>query len=138
MKPILCGDIDISYILQNLGNLPGLIYMTAHYHEDFKISKTVDKFFETYVKLFGHPPTSISATYFDAYLLALDSIERAKSFDREKINYQIRNTKNFVGITGSITIDSNTGDAEKSVLILQIRQGLVTYVTRITKEILGK
>ncbi len=73
----------------------------------------------------------------DSYIILLDAIERLKSLDREKIAKAIRNTKNFPGVSGYITV-GNDGNTIKSVLMLRIRNEQIVYIDRISLEMLRK
>lgn len=66
----------------------------------------------------------------DAFSLALDAIKRANSFDPTAIRDAIAATKDYPGVTGSITINE-TGDAVKDAVVLQVKNGVFTYLTTV-------
>lgn len=104
------------------------LYLTAHYHQDSPAAnKNAEMFLQKFSQLFSKSkPSSLSALGFDAYMILLDSISRANSFNKDKINEQIRKTANFPGATGFITIDKN-GDTIKSVTMVRIENGKFVY-----------
>ena len=63
-----------------------------------------------------------AAHAYDAYLILLDAITRANSTDPIAIRDAIANTKNFVGATGTISLDKN-GDAVKQVIVKTVTNG---------------
>jgi branched-chain amino acid transport system substrate-binding protein len=84
-----------------------------------------------------HPdkdPNVNAALGYDAYMIILDAIKRAGSFDPAKISAALAQTKGFVGVTGVTTINE-THDAEKPVGIVVIQGGKKTYVGSIQPEI---
>lgn len=70
---------------------------------------------------------------YDAYLLALDAIERAGSTDPQAIRNALAATKDFPGATGPISFDDK-GDATKPVVIDALHNGEVQFVTLIRKK----
>ncbi len=75
---------------------------------------------------------AVTALGYDSYNLLLDAIERAGSVDTNAIRDAIAETVDFVGATGSITIDEN-GDAEKTEAIIKVvKDGKFTYLDSVT------
>ena len=60
-----------------------------------------------------------------AYMVA-DALERAGSADREKLKDALAATKDFKGITGTLTMDEFHNPI-KAVTILKIEGGVPTY-----------
>lgn len=91
---------------------------------DAKTDMTVmfDKFIKIYQKKYGKKsnPESAVALGFDAYLLAVNAMNYAKtSEDGEKIKEKLAQTRAFPGASGAINLDPN-GDPIKSVVVLAI------------------
>jgi branched-chain amino acid transport system substrate-binding protein len=127
----LAGDGAEAPQLLTIGGsaVDGLYYTTSFNaeHPSTEIGKEfVQKYLETYKTL----PSAFAALGFDSYLLLRDAIQRAGSADPVKINAAIRSTKDFEGVTGSITIDAS-GDAVKSAVVNEVLNGKFTYVTTI-------
>ena len=93
------------------------------------MSPIAKKFTENWRKTFpGKDPNALTACGYDSYMLILDAIKRAKSDDPEKITAALAATKNFAGVTGNTTINASH-DAEKSVGIMQIKNGKRVFLT---------
>ena len=73
----------------------------------------------------------MAALGYDAYMLVLDAIERANSFNPEDIRNAIAATKDFPGVTGSITINE-TGDAVKDAVVLVVKDGAFKYLSTVS------
>ncbi len=114
---ILAGDgADAPELIEIGGTAVDGLLFTTHYHPKAVDNPVARKFLDTYKKKYGKEPAALSALGYDAYMVLLDAIERAKSFDGTKIAEEIRKTKNFMGATGTITINE-LGDAVKTVTV---------------------
>ncbi len=104
------------------------LFLTAGYHADSPaFNENAELFLEAYEEKYpGEKPSMFAGLGFDAYLVLRDAIERAGELDREKVAKAIRETKNFPGSTGFITI-TDEGNAEKSVVIVRIEDGQYIY-----------
>jgi len=81
----------------------GALYFT-HYHADaFKSSEAI-KFATTFKQRFGLDPNHDAALAYDAYMLMLDAIERAKSVDGDAIAQALLATKDFQAVASKITM----------------------------------
>jgi branched-chain amino acid transport system substrate-binding protein len=84
-----------------------------------------EEFARAYAKKYGDEtaPSAAAMLGFDAYMLALDAIERAGTSVRtERIRDALARTHSFPGASGNITFDEN-GDPIKSVPITAVRNG---------------
>ncbi|MDR2089006.1 MAG: ABC transporter substrate-binding protein [Clostridiales Family XIII bacterium] len=84
-----------------------------------------DAFTRAYAKEYGEEaePSAAILLGFDAYMLALDAIERAGTSVRtERIRDELMRTRSFPGASGNITFDEN-GDPIKSVPIAAVQDG---------------
>ncbi len=79
---------------------------------------------------YGEAPSAMAALGYDAYMLVVDAIERANSFDPKAIRDAMAATENFEGVTGFITIN-DTGDAVKDAVVLEVRDGAFKYLTTV-------
>ena len=98
------------------------------------ITEMTPVFLQQYKKKYGEDavPSSAVALGFDAYMLAIDAINRAGTWqDGEKVAKALASTKKFPGASGSITFD-NKGDPIKSVVIKTVHDGEI--VPRYTVE----
>ena len=104
-------------------------YFSNHYSPDDP-NPRVQKFIASYKAAYGSVPDSLAALGYDAAMVAVDAIKRAPSFDRAAIRDAIAQTKNFHGVTGSITLDEKR-NATKSAVVLQVGKGQTKYVDTI-------
>jgi branched-chain amino acid transport system substrate-binding protein len=104
-------------------------YFSNHYSPDDP-SPRVKKFIADYKTAYGSVPDSLAALGYDAAMVAVDAIKRAPSFDRAVIRDAIAQTKNFHGVTGTITLDEKR-NATKSAVVLEVGKGKTKYVDTI-------
>lgn len=79
-------------------------------------------------------PNVNAALGYDSYMIIMDAITRAGSAEPQAITDALAATKDFVGATGTTTINK-THDAEKPVGLVVIKDGKKTYVDSITPEL---
>ena len=96
-------------------------YFTTHYAPDQPDAR-VRAFIAAYQDAYHATPDAMAALAYDAARLALDAIARAKSTDPESVRAALAATRDFPGVTGSITMGAGR-DPAKSVMVLQIRDG---------------
>jgi len=99
-------------------------FISSHFAPDDKDPK-VQAFVKDYEKKYGVKPGSFSALGYDTYALVADAIKRAKSTSSEDINTAIITTKNFQGITGSITMDEFRNTKKAAVVLETTPAGFV-------------
>ena len=91
----------------------------------------VQNFVKKYNAKYSKAPDAMAALGYDAALILADAIKRAGSTDSKKLRDAIADTKNFSGVTGSITIDKDR-NASKPLTILQIVNGKYHFAQRIS------
>ena len=89
-----------------------------------KTQEFLDAFAEEYGK--DELAAGVTALGFDAYLLAIETIEKAGAVDGPTLRDTLAATKNFEGATGYVTLDEN-GDAVKPAVIKTIQGGQFVY-----------
>lgn len=105
-------------------------YFSNHYSAQSKDPKVV-KFVTAFKKRYGaEPPDALAAVAYDAAYLLADAIKRAGAPDRAKIRDALASTKNFPGVTGTISIDKNR-NAIKPAVVLQVKGNEGVYVTTV-------
>ena len=87
-------------------------------------------FIEKYKAKNGKPPSALSAGGYDALKLVIEALGRAKDLTSESLRLALEQTKDFKGVTGTITIDEGH-NAKKPVPVLKIVQGTFKYDTSI-------
>jgi branched-chain amino acid transport system substrate-binding protein len=129
--PLLGGDGWESPILAKIAGdaINGCFYSNHYSPQD--PSPRVQEFIQKYKKLNGNTPDSMAALAYDATQILRDAINRAGSLSGTAIAAQLAKTKDFDGVTGKITIDEHR-NAVKSAVILEMKNGVPTYVTTIT------
>lgn len=129
---VLGGDAMDNPEIVSIGGktVEGFSFTTFAYAPEMpNMSPIAKKFTENWAKAFpGKQPNALSAVAYDSYMLIMDAIVRANSDDPEKITAALAATKNFPGVTGDTTINA-THDAEKSVGIMQIKDGKRVFLT---------
>jgi branched-chain amino acid transport system substrate-binding protein len=124
-KPILGGDgWNNENFFNNGGNQLQEGYYCTHWVEDIKTQISQD-----FVKK-HKTVTDKAALAYDAVSILKDAIERAGASDRSKIKDALAKTKNFTGVTGEISFNSN-GDPIKSAVIMKIDNGEIKYLKTI-------
>lgn len=103
---------------------------SSHYAAEAATTAASQPFVEAFKKKYNETPSAMAALGYDAYMLVVDAIERAGSFEPAKIRDAIAATKDFQGVTGSITINT-TGDAVKDAVVLEVKDGKFVYLTTV-------
>ena len=125
----LGGDTwEVPEIIEVAGDAAEGAYFSTHFDEKVMTTEMTKKFVEAYRKKYNTEPNAFAALGFDAYLLILDAITRAKSSKPEAIKESLETTKGFQGATGVITLDEN-GDAIKDAIVKKIEKGAFKFVT---------
>ena len=104
-------------------------YFSNHYSPDDP-NPRIQKFIADYKAAYGSVPDALAALGYDAAMVAVDAIKRAPSFDRAAIRDAIAATKNFPGVTGTITLDDKR-NATKPAVVLEVGKGKTKYVATI-------
>jgi branched-chain amino acid transport system substrate-binding protein len=116
---------DAESLLTDAGDEMEGAYFTNHYAPDMD-SPNSKAFVAKYKERFKRDPSSLGAMGYDAAMVLVDSIKRAKVDTPEGIRDAIAETKGFQGATGTITINSER-NAEKPVVIVQIKGKKYTF-----------
>ena len=91
-------------------------YFSNHYSVDDP-APAVRKFVEAYKAKYGAEPDSIAATSYDAMRLLADAITRAGSTEGRRIRDALAATKDFAGVTGTITMDADRNPIKPAVIL---------------------
>ena len=104
-------------------------YFSNHYSPDDP-NPRIQKFIADYKAAFGSVPDSLAALGYDAAMVAVDAMRRAQSLDRASVRDAIAQTRNFPGVTGTITLDEKR-NATKPAVVLEVGKGKTKYVATI-------
>lgn len=126
--PLIGGDGWDSEQLYAIGGsaLHGSFF-TNHY-SPYDSDPKVQKFVNSYKSKYNSLPDALAATAYDAALIMFDAIKRANSLDGTAIRDSLAATKDFPGVTGSVTFNQNR-DAVKPIVMIEIKEG-GTYAVR--------
>jgi len=81
--------------------------------------ESVQRFVKEFEARFGRIPSQPAARAYDATRLLFDAIERAGKVDAAAIRDAMRNTKNFNGLQGTISINPENGEYQGGVMIVR-------------------
>lgn len=128
--PLIGGDGWDSVELGKIGGkaVEGS-YFCNHYAPD-QNSPEVTDFVKKYKAKHNETPDALAALGYDVAKMLFDSMGRAKSLGGKDLAAAINSTKNFKGVTGSITIDADR-NAVKPLVMVQVKNGMPTFVTMI-------
>jgi branched-chain amino acid transport system substrate-binding protein len=131
--PLLGGDgWDAPQLFQIGGAALNGSYMSNHYSVDDP-SPATQKFVADYKGRYNAAPDAIGALAYDAMKVLADSIQRAGTTNGEKLRDAIAQTKNFQGVTGSISLNSER-NAVKPAVVFELQNGKYVYRETIQPE----
>ncbi|MBI1871533.1 MAG: ABC transporter substrate-binding protein [Chlamydiae bacterium] len=104
-------------------------YFSNHYAADDP-SVVIQKFIETFKAKYGEVPDAMAVLGYDAAKILVDAIQRAGSLEGSTIRDALSQTKNYPGISGSITLDKDR-NARKAAVVLKIENGKVKFFKRV-------
>lgn len=135
--PIVGGDgYDTPDILSVAGPAANGVWFSTHALMD-KSGGTdgIKKFIAAYNKEYGHDPeNAFAALGYDSVYLLADAIKRAGSTDAQAIKKALEGTKNFAGITGSITFSADSHVPQKGVTLIDIKDNKFTLGAEVVPE----
>ncbi|HVI42080.1 MAG TPA: ABC transporter substrate-binding protein, partial [Anaerovoracaceae bacterium] len=127
--PFLGGDTwETPEVIQIAGDAAeGAVY-SSFYDPAAPLTGRTTEFLDAFAKKYGKDnlAAGVAALGFDAYLLAIETIEKTGSVDGPTLRDALAQTKDFEGATGYITLDEN-GDAVKPAVIKTIQGGKFVY-----------
>ncbi|TLY32651.1 MAG: ABC transporter substrate-binding protein [Ignavibacteria bacterium] len=115
--PFMGGDGWDSAKLLEIGgaSMEGTYY--ANHYSTSDPRPVVQNFVKKFHEKYNETPDAIAALSYDAVSILMDAIRRAGSTDGPKLRDAIAATKDFDGVSGTITIDNNR-NASKSAVVL--------------------
>lgn len=130
--PLLGGDGWDSEKLSELGQdaIKGS-YFSNHYTTESTepaVVEFIKKYRETYS---GKTPDGLAALGYDAAKILIAAMERTTEITPNAIRDELAKTKNFVGVTGVISIDEKR-NATKSAVVVQVDGKINRFVKTIT------
>src|SRR5580658_3099077 len=104
-------------------------YFSSHYSSDSTDPKVQD-FVKKYQIRFGQVPDALATLGYDSTGVLVAALKNAKSLEAADIRDAIAATKDYPGVTGSISLDSDR-DAVKPAVVLKISGSKSSYVTTV-------
>lgn len=124
--PLLGGDgWDSEELAKNAGAAIDGCFYSNHYAPD-QPTEEIQAFVSKYKKEFGGIPDGLAALGYDAANLLFDAMSRAKSTGGTDLAKAINSTKDFKGVTGTITLNAQR-DAVKPVVIVERKNNAWGY-----------
>ncbi len=128
--PLLGGDgWDSSKLAEIGGSAINGCFYSNHYSQQDPEPRVQD-FIRKYKERNGETPDGLAALGYDAARIVCDAIARAQSLSGADIAAELAKTKDFLGVTGKISIDADR-NAVKPAVMLEMKDGVPTYVTTI-------
>jgi branched-chain amino acid transport system substrate-binding protein len=129
--PLLGGDgWDSTQLVKIAGeSIEGSYYSNHYSHEEDR--PAVKQFVEKYKGKYNQTPDGLAAMGYDAAKLLFHAMERAPSLGSKDLAAAIASTKDFPGVTGSISIDENR-NARKPAVVVQVKGGVPRFVASIS------
>ena len=125
--PFLGGDgWDSPKLFEIAGEAVKGSYISNHFAPDDK-SPVVQNFVKEYEKAYGTKPGSFAALGYDSLGIVADAMKRAKSTKPTDIRDALVATKNYQGITGTITFDENRNPKKSAVVLEATPSGYVFH-----------
>ena len=139
---LICKQIrDMGWEVQMLGSpgvnnpqafelsdnaIDGIIMTTGFVAKD--PDQYVQDWITRYQEMWGMEPSQTSAVGYDSIMLLAEAIERAGSTEPAAIQREIRNTKDFKSLKGMLTINSETGEYECEIRLVQADAATKTFI----------
>ncbi|NLM10245.1 MAG: ABC transporter substrate-binding protein [Clostridiaceae bacterium] len=122
-KPILGADGFDSDVLVDLAGKDALnnVYFTNHY-STIDEDPAVLKFIADFEAKYGKKPNAFNALGYDLAKFVADAIGRAESLTGEAIKDALEATENFIGVTGTLSVDENHNPV-KSIFVIELKDG---------------
>jgi branched-chain amino acid transport system substrate-binding protein len=124
---------DSAELLEMAGTQLEGSYYSSHYSAADPYSEDTE-FLNSFRTRNRKTPDAVAALAYDAAQVLIGAIERAGSLDRDRIRDAIATTKDVPGVTGKITLDPETRNASKPIVILQVKDGKSVFVEKRAQE----
>lgn len=101
-------------------------FFSNHYSEEDQ-SPVIQEFVKKYKDKYGAVPDAMAALGYDSAKILADAMNRAGTTDSAKLRDAIAATKDFKGVTGSITLDDKR-NATKPAVMMTVKDGKFSFV----------
>lgn len=120
---------NVENLLKIAGKAAVGSYLTDHFSPDDP-NPEVQKFVDSYEGDYGIKPGPSAALSYDAVSLVVEAMKKANSSDPDKIRAALVSIKNFKGVTGTYTFDTDR-DPVKGGVILKVLDDSQAFEKRI-------
>jgi branched-chain amino acid transport system substrate-binding protein len=110
------------------GALDGSFFSNHYTHEN--PDPRIQAFVSKYKAAYGSIPDALAALGYDAALVAIDALKRAKDLTGPAVREAIEQTKGFAGVAGTITLDQDHNPV-KSAVVIGIEKNAPKYATTV-------
>ncbi len=133
-QPIVGGDgYDTPLLLSVGGKAANDTYYSTHAYMATDSTDAIKKFYTDYKAAYGtDPENAFAALGYDTVGLIADAIRRAGSEDPAKIRDALAATKDFKGITGSITYPPDSRVPQKTVTMIGVKDDKLMLAGEVT------
>ncbi len=133
-QPIVGGDgYDTPLLIQVGGAASNDVYYSTHAYMATDSTDAIKKFYTDYKAAYGtDPENAFAALGYDTVGLIADAIKRAGSEDPAKIRDALATTKDYLGITGSITYPADSRVPQKSVTMIGVKDQKLMLAAEVT------
>lgn len=131
--PVLGADGFDSPVLLELAGAAALndVYFSNHY-SSLDQDPAVVKFIADFKAKYNKEPDAFAALGYDLAKFAADGIARAEKVDGESIKNALEATKDFVGVTGSFSVDENHNPV-KAIVVIGLKDGVQATSEKVSK-----
>ncbi|GKT10396.1 ABC transporter substrate-binding protein [Desulforhabdus sp. TSK] len=130
-QPILTGDgAQADPLLEIGGAAVEDMYFTGHFHKQAANTDRAKEYIKRFEEKNKKDADAFGALGADSYFLLVDAIKRAGTTDGTKVRDALAATKDFKGVSGTISMGEN-GNPIKSMVINKVEKGKFIYVTTI-------
>jgi len=133
-QPIVGGDgYDTPLLIQVGGAASNDVYYSTHAYMATDSTDPIKKFYTDYKAAYGtDPENAFAALGYDTVGLIANAIKRAGSEDPAKIRDALAATKDYPGITGSITYPADSRVPQKTVTMIGVKDQKLTLAAEVT------
>ncbi len=129
--PVLTGDgAQVPELISIGGAAVNGMYFTALFHPQGINSELGRRFLAAYEETYHKQPGGFAALGGESYFLMAAAINKAGDLDGLRIAQALAETKNFPGVTGSITMGPDHNPI-KGVTVIKVENGKFVYQTTI-------
>jgi len=123
------GVDSTTQFFQPVGAQANGMVFTTPFNRDSTLP-VVTNFVSAFTAAYGHAPDMVAATTYDSFMVLKQAMANGTSADQ--IRTGIANTKNFVGVTGTIQSYNSVGEVVKAVDLEIITNGQVHHYGDVT------